>query len=103
MAMIQVNGKPEEVKEGLSLLQLLQQKGFDPALVSVEHNGRIVDREEWDATKLHGDDEVEQSPPLFPVYGADRGFLRTERHWKPVQDPISARKDVAPSGIFPPR
>ncbi len=59
MAMIQLNGKPEEVKEGLSLLNLLQQKGFDPALVSVEHNGRIVDREEWDATKIRGDDEVE--------------------------------------------
>ena len=59
MATIQLNGKPEEIQEEASLTQLLQQKGLDPALVSVELNGRIVEREEWDTTALHGEDEVE--------------------------------------------
>ncbi|MCL4461478.1 MAG: sulfur carrier protein ThiS [Nitrospirae bacterium] len=59
MATIQLNGKTEEIGEVSTLSQLLQQKGFDPALVSVELNGRIVEKEEWDVTPLHGEDEVE--------------------------------------------
>lgn len=59
MPTIQLNGKPEEIEGSATVLKLLQQKGLDPALVSVELNGRIVEREEWDSTPLHGEDEVE--------------------------------------------
>ncbi len=56
---IQVNGASEEVGEGLTLVDYMKGRGFDPALVSVEHNGRIIDKEEWPGVVLRSDDEIE--------------------------------------------
>lgn len=56
---IQINGASEEVEEGATLLDYMKDKGFDPALVSVEHNGRILDKDEWSAVILRSDDELE--------------------------------------------
>ena len=56
---IQINGASEEVEEGATLLDYMKGKGFDPALVSVEHNGRILDKDEWSAVILRSDDELE--------------------------------------------
>jgi len=56
---ILVNGKRKDVPEGTSLSAYLEIDGLDPQLVSMELNGRIVEREEWGSTVLHEDDELE--------------------------------------------
>ncbi|MHB1562980.1 MAG: sulfur carrier protein ThiS [Leptospirillum sp.] len=56
---ILVNGKRKDVPEGTSLSVYLEIDGLDPQLVSMELNGRIVEREEWGSTVLHEDDELE--------------------------------------------
>ncbi|EQD59890.1 ThiS, thiamine-biosynthesis, partial [mine drainage metagenome] len=54
-----VNGKRRDVPEGTSLSTYLEIDGLDPQLVSMELNGRIVERDEWPLTALHEDDELE--------------------------------------------
>ncbi|BAM07422.1 putative thiamine biosynthesis protein [Leptospirillum ferrooxidans C2-3] len=54
-----VNGKRKDVPEGTSLSSYLEIEGLDPQLVSMELNGRIVEREEWPSTLLNEDDELE--------------------------------------------
>lgn len=56
---ITINGKPEEVADALSLSGLLQQKEVEPRMVSIEHNGTIVDREAYDSTQLADGDKLE--------------------------------------------
>ncbi|MHB1605173.1 MAG: sulfur carrier protein ThiS [Leptospirales bacterium] len=56
---IQVNGASEEVREGATLFDYIKGRGLDPALVSVEHNGRIIEKEEWPNVVLRADDEIE--------------------------------------------
>ncbi len=56
---ILVNGKRKDVPEGTSLSAYLEIEGLDPQLVSMELNGRIVEREEWASTGLNEDDELE--------------------------------------------
>ena len=56
---ITLNGKPEAVAEGLTLLQLLESKGVNPKRVAVELNRRILSRDEFASTQLKGGDAVE--------------------------------------------
>ncbi len=56
---IMVNGKRKDVPDGTSLSSYLELEGMDPQLVSMELNGRIVDREEWISTVLREEDELE--------------------------------------------
>ncbi len=56
---IRVNGVVEECSEGQTLSDYMKVKGFDPALVSLEHNGRILDKDDWSGITLRDDDEVE--------------------------------------------
>ncbi len=56
---ILVNGKEENANSGSTVLDFLKSRGFDPALVSVEHNGRILEKEEWPEETLNESDELE--------------------------------------------
>ncbi len=57
---LKINGKDETVSEGLSVSELLKEKGIKrPETVTVELNGEILSRAEFDKTKLNKDDEVE--------------------------------------------
>jgi len=58
---ITINGEAEEFNEqGLTVLQLLQAKKVEsPEMVSVQHNGVFLDREQFGATTLTADDEVD--------------------------------------------
>ena len=56
---ISVNGKPKELDEGASVLDLLQQLSLQPRRVAVERNKRIVRRNDFDDTVLTDGDEVE--------------------------------------------
>lgn len=55
-----VNGKETNYSEGLTVSQLLvEQKVKMPDMVSVELNGQILRRAEFEATMLREDDKVE--------------------------------------------
>lgn len=56
---IMLNGKPEEVADGISLMALLEAKGVNTRLVAVELNRRILSRDEFAATQLRTGDVVE--------------------------------------------
>ncbi len=54
-----VNGKVEQVEEGLSLLKYILSKGLNPDTVVVEHNYIIVKKEEQGNTQLKENDSLE--------------------------------------------
>ncbi len=56
---ITLNGKPETVGEGITLVQLLESKGVNPIRVAVELNRRIVPRDEYPSVQLKAGDVVE--------------------------------------------
>ncbi len=55
-----VNGKETDLTDGLTVNQLLVEEDVKmPEMVSVELNGRILKRSEFETTTLNGDDKVE--------------------------------------------
>ena len=56
---VTLNGKPRQVEDGLSLLELLNRLEVQPARVVVEHNREIRRREDFDKTTVHAGDELE--------------------------------------------
>ncbi len=57
---LMVNGKMFETTPNISVVELLNQKNVEsPDMVSVEINGAILSREEFNLTKLQEKDQVE--------------------------------------------
>ena len=56
---IQVNGKKEDLKDSMSVSQLLSEKKIRPEVVTVELNDRIVDRANYDKTAIRDKDKLE--------------------------------------------
>lgn len=56
---VKINGKPEEVRGELDMAGLLAMKGLACGRVVVEHNRRIVPKEELPAVALKENDSVE--------------------------------------------
>ena len=56
---VTLNGKPRQVEDGLSLLELLRRLEVQPARVVVEHNREIRRREDFETTSVHAGDELE--------------------------------------------
>jgi sulfur carrier protein len=56
---IRLNGEPATCPEGLSLLQLLELRGYRPQLVVVEFNGEILPRTAWADQCVRQADAVE--------------------------------------------
>ena len=50
MIQITLNGKKEELAREMPVLDLLKQKNIRPEVVTVEHNERILSREEFPKT-----------------------------------------------------
>ncbi len=65
---IRVNGKSETVPSGSTVDAVLAVKGLDPALISVEHNGRILEKSDLAGTALKDGDELES---LFFMGGGE--------------------------------
>jgi cysteine synthase A len=59
MMKIFLNGKETEVKEGISIAQLLKEKNIRPEVVTVEVNEKIIKREEFENFVLKEGDFVE--------------------------------------------
>lgn len=55
---IQLNGKPQEIKAGQSLADLLAKWRIKPELVTVELNEEIVQKLDYDTTVLKDGDQV---------------------------------------------
>lgn len=57
---LSVNGKQAELRDGLSVSELLVEQNVKmPDMVSVELNGQIVKRSDFEGTALANGDEVE--------------------------------------------
>lgn len=56
---IRINGKEEAVGSIKSLEDLVSEKQLVPEHIVVEHNSRIVPREEWQKTTVAENDNVE--------------------------------------------
>lgn len=76
---IQVNGKKESFPAGSTVKTVLERKELDPALVSVEHNGKILERPELESTALTEGDEIEV---LFFMGGGARSSYRWRQGWQ---------------------
>jgi thiamine biosynthesis protein ThiS len=57
--LIQVNGEPREVKENISLPELITSLSLKPEQVAIELNQRVVRRALWESTTLQEADKVE--------------------------------------------
>ena len=56
---VTLNGKPRQVADGLSLLELLHELDVQPSRVVVEHNREIRRKEDFMSTQVHAGDELE--------------------------------------------
>ena len=59
MIHITLNGKKEELAREMPVLDLLKQKNIRPEVVTVEHNERILSREEFSKTSIKSGDRLE--------------------------------------------
>lgn len=56
---IYLNGKKEEIQEGISLSQLLEARKIRPEVVTVELNEEIVDKSKYAETLIKANDKLE--------------------------------------------
>ena len=56
---ITVNGETEEITEGLTLLDLIRERGLNPDVVVAELNRDIVARDNFAAVRLNPGDSLE--------------------------------------------
>ena len=56
---VELNGEPQELAEGTTLLSLVEQLSLAPERVAVELNRDVVRRADWPATRLSDGDRVE--------------------------------------------
>jgi len=59
LLLIKVNGEPREVKENISLPELVASLSLKAEQVAIELNQKVVRRAQWAATTLQEDDRVE--------------------------------------------
>ncbi len=57
--MIVLNGSPKDGYDGVGLLTLLVQEGYDIRRIAVELNGEIVPKDELEKWVVHGGDTLE--------------------------------------------
>ncbi len=56
---IKINGKSETLEKNLNLAELVATKALVPEAVVLEHNFRIVPKDEWRTVTLEENDTVE--------------------------------------------
>ena len=57
--LVMINGKEEELAEGLTIAQYFADKKINPANIIVEHNYTIVKNETWGSIVLKNNDNLE--------------------------------------------
>ena len=56
---IKINGKEENIKEQITLLDLVKNKELDDYVIVVEYNQKIIPKEEFDKIILKDKDKLE--------------------------------------------
>ena len=56
---IQVNGRPQEVEENLSLSQLIASLNLKLDQIAIELNQKVIRRGDWQNTELRDGDKIE--------------------------------------------
>ena len=54
-----LNGKAQEIKDSITIWELLSEKLINHNTVVVEHNGEILDNTQWQKTLINQDDNLE--------------------------------------------
>lgn len=57
--MITVNGETTDIREGETLLELLETQGYRLGVIAVEYNGMILKKEDYGITVLQEGDKIE--------------------------------------------
>jgi sulfur carrier protein len=57
--LLKINGKPAEIPEETSLLNLIELKNIPSKILILELNGNIIQREKWQDTRLNSGDKLE--------------------------------------------
>ena len=70
MVKVKINGEEAEITEAVSIDELLKiQKVKMPDMVTVEHNGDILDRDQFAVVRIQEGDEIEF---LYYMGGGDK-------------------------------
>lgn len=93
---IYLNGKKEEIQEGMNISKLLEGKNIRPEVVTVELNEKIVDRKDFSKTFLKVNDRVEF------VYYMGGGMPFSDRVAKDITELISKTPMVRLNRIVEP-
>ena len=56
---VQINGEPHELRDGLSLSELIAQLKLAPERLAVERNREVVRRAQWAETQVAEGDQIE--------------------------------------------
>jgi sulfur carrier protein len=59
MPLVRANGKPLEVADGTTVLDLIRARALQPTTVVVEHNGAPLERARYAEVRLRAGDSVE--------------------------------------------
>lgn len=59
MIELTANGKPYQVEDGMTVAGFVRERGLDPALVVVEHNGEALERVRYEEVRLADGDRLE--------------------------------------------
>lgn len=57
--MIYLNGKPEDIMDGISLAELARERQYCLDYIAAELNGEIVPKQQYEDTILHDGDKLE--------------------------------------------
>ena len=57
--MITVNGEMLDIREGATVLELLEEQGYRLGIIAVEYNGMILKKEDYGVTVLQEGDKLE--------------------------------------------
>ena len=57
--MITVNGETLDIREGATVLELLEAQGYRLGIIAVEYNGMILKKEDYGTTVLQKGDKLE--------------------------------------------
>ena len=56
---ITMNGETVEIREGITIAELVREKNLKPESIVLEVNMKIIDRDTWEETLLNSGDSVE--------------------------------------------
>lgn len=57
--MIYLNGKPEDIPDGISLAELVRERQYCLDYIAAELNGEIIPKQKYEDTILHNEDKLE--------------------------------------------